>query len=225
MGGPIPTPLPPPRAIADQQQFGPIEAGLPSELLADRPDIRAAEQKLRSADANIGAARAAFFPAISLTGADGIASADLSQLVEGASHSWAFGGTADLPLLDWGQRRASLQLSKAQREELVATYQRTVQQAFREVSDALVARRRYQEQIVSQEQTVAAQERLAETAELRYQHGISIYLQVLDAKRDLLADQQQLIGLRATALQNGVALYIALGGGQASDSNPNVATH
>lgn len=214
IGGPIAEPLPRGRPIADQGQFGPLDAGLPSSLLATRPDIRQAEQNLRAANANIGAARAAFFPSISLTGNYGFASSALGELFKGASQSWSFGGAVDLPIFDFGRRRGQLAFARAQQAELIAAYQLTVQQAFREVSDALVARRRYREQIVAQERTVTAQARLAEVAEQRYQQGIAIYLEVLDARRNLFSAQQQLIALRSTALQNGVTLYVALGGGQ-----------
>lgn len=213
VGGPFGGPLPEARPINDAGQFETLDPGLPSELLASRPDILEAEQQLRAADANIGAARAAFFPAISLTGAFGFVSPQLDGLFKSASQSWSFGGGAALPIFDGGKRKANLDVAKAQREELAATYQRTVQNAFREVSDALVGRQRYREQIVAQEQAVAAQRRLAETAMLRYDNGIAIYLEVLDAQRNLFSAEQQLIKLRATELQNGVSLYIALGGG------------
>ncbi|HEY2622105.1 MAG TPA: TolC family protein, partial [Dyella sp.] len=170
-------------------------------------------QQLRAADADIGAARADFFPRIALTGSYGYASSELSELFDRDKQSWSVGGLISLPIFDGGQRRAQLGQAQARRDELVATYQRAVQTAFSEVSDALIGRQRYKEQIAAQEQAVEAQRRLAETAELRYQNGISIYLEVVDARRNLFSAEQQLIQLRATALQNGVTLYVALGGG------------
>lgn len=213
VGGPVEGPLPAARPIEDPGQFGELDAGLPSALLANRPDVRQAEQQLRAADADIGAARADFFPRISLTGSFGYVSSELSDLFVPAKQAWSFGGLVSLPVFDAGQRQAQLGQARARRDELVADYQRTVQTAFSEVSDALIGRQRYKEQIVAQEQAVEAQRRLAEAAELRYENGISIYLEVVDARRNLFSDEQQLIQLRATALQNSVSLYIALGGG------------
>ncbi|MFK4873764.1 efflux transporter outer membrane subunit [Novosphingobium sp. ZW T3_23] len=212
-GGPMAQPLPDGYGINDAHQLTLLDAGLPSSLLTLRPDILAAEEQLRGANANIGAARAAFFPTISLTGMAGFLSPQLGNLFDGDSGSWAFGGGAGLPLFDFGRRRAQLALSKARRDELVAIYQRTVQQAFREVADGLVGRQRLQEQIAAQQRAVQDQRVLAETAELRYSSGVSVYLEVLDAERNLFTAEQQLILLRAAALQNDVALYAALGGG------------
>jgi outer membrane protein, multidrug efflux system len=214
IGGPIPGPLPEPLPFEDQ--LLPIRAGLPSDLLQSRPDILQAEHNLRAANANIGAARAAFFPQISLTGLLGFASSSLGNLFDSGSSTWSFGGNASLPIFDAGRRGRQLDLSQAQAEELTAAYQLTVQGAFREVADALVARRRYSEQIEIEGQTLAAQGRLARTARLRYENGIAIYLEVLDAERNLFAAGQNLIALRATELQNAVSLYVTLGGGTAS---------
>jgi multidrug efflux system outer membrane protein len=216
IGGPIAKDPPAGRSISEQNLSGPIEAGLPSDLLMNRPDIRQAEQNLRSANANIGAARAAFFPTISLTGSYGYDSPALKGLFKSASHAWVFGSTVDLPIFDWGQRQGRLDLSKAQQQELIANYQKAVQVAFREVSNALVARHRYEEEIAAEEQTVNSNMNLAETTELRYQNGVSTYLEVLDARRDLFSAQQGLIQLKSNALQNSVTLYIALGGGATS---------
>ena len=212
VGGPITAALPAGRSIADQNLFGPIDAGLPSDLLTNRPDIREAEQNLRAANANIGVARAAFVPAINLTGSYGYQSPALANLFKSASQAWLFGGSVDLPIFDWGQRKARLDFSRGQQQELAANYQRTVETAFREVSDALVARRRYEEEIFANEQTVKSNANLAEATELRYQNGVSTYLEVLDARRNLFSAQQSLIQLKSNALQNSVSLYIALGG-------------
>jgi multidrug efflux system outer membrane protein len=213
VGGPITQDLPTGRSIAEQNLYGSIESGLPSDLLINRPDIRQAEQYLRGANANIGAARAAFFPTISLTGSYGYDSPSLSNLFKSASQAWSFGGSLDLPIFDWGQRTAKLDLSKAQQQELIANYQKAVQVAFREVSDALVARRRYEEEIAADEGTVNSNRNRAETTELRYQNGVSAYFEVLDARRDLFSAEQALIQLKSNSLQNNVTLYIALGGG------------
>ncbi|HEY1449193.1 MAG TPA: TolC family protein, partial [Caulobacteraceae bacterium] len=180
--------------------------------LVNRPDIRQAEQNLRGANANIGAARAAFFPSINLTGSYGYESPALANLFKSASQAWLFGASLDLPIFDWGQRKARLELSNARQQELVANYQKAVQTAFREVSDALVARRRLQEEIVADEATVRSNSNLAEATELRYQNGVSTYLEVLDARRNLFSAQQSLIQLKSNALQNSVTLYVSLGG-------------
>jgi len=213
VGGPVQGVLPASRAIEDPGQFASLDAGLPSDLLTNRPDILQAEQQLRASNADIGAARAAYFPRIALTGNFGYASPELGDLFRSGSQAWSFGGLVSLPIFDGGLRQAQLGVAQARRDELVAIYQRTVQTAFSEVSEALIGRRRYQEQIVAQEAAVQSQRRLAEVAELRYENGISIYLEVVDARRNLFSAEQQLIQLRATALQNGVALYVALGGG------------
>lgn len=212
VGGPITAALPAGRSIADQNLLGAVDAGLPSDLLVNRPDVRQAEQNLRAANADIGAARAAFFPAISLTGNYGYESPALSNLFKSASQAWLYGGTVDLPIFDWGRRKAALDLTKAQQQELTATYQKTVQTAFREVSDALVARQRLAQEISAFEDTVKSNSSLADATELRYQNGVSTYLEVLDARRNLFSAQQALIQLKSNALQNSVTLYIALGG-------------
>jgi multidrug efflux system outer membrane protein len=216
IGGPLPdsADMTQRHVLADADQFGTLDAGLPSSLLTLRPDIRAAEQSLRAAAADIGAARADYFPRISLTGNFGYVSPELSDLFVPGKQAWLISGFVTLPIFDAGRRSAQVRLSEARQTELVANYQKTVQVAFREVSDALIARQRLQEQIAAQERAVASEARLAEAAELRYQNGISIYLEVVDAKRSLFAAQQQLIQLRAAALQNGASLYVALGGGQ-----------
>lgn len=213
VGGPIAEPLPPARPLADPTLYAGIAPGLPSALLVNRPDIRQAEQRLRAANANIGAARAAFLPSISLTGLLGFISPALGSLIGGDSFQYNVAGNALFPIFDNGRRSANLALTKAQRDELVAAYQRAAQEGFREVADALVARRRYAEQIAVQQRAVAAQQRLTRVARLRYDNGLSIYLQVADAERNLFVAEQQLLALRSAQLQAEVALYVALGGG------------
>ena len=213
VGGPIAETLPAPRSLADPGQYAKIEPGLPSDLLVNRPDIRQAEQRLRAANANIGAARAAFLPSISLTGLLGFISPALGSLISGDSLQYRAGVDVSQPIVTWGRGAGGLALTRAQADELVAAYQRTTQDAFREVADALVARGRYAEQIAAQVRGVEAQRRLARVARLRYDQGLSIYLEVLDAERNLFAAEQQLLALRGAQLQSEVSLYVALGGG------------
>lgn len=212
-GGPVEGQLPEPRSLVDSGQMAAIDPGLPSDLLTRRPDILAAEQRLRAANANIGAARAAFLPSISLTAAAGLISPALGDLIEGDSRTANVAGAALLPIFDWGRRDAQLRLSKAQADEMIAAYQRTTQTAFQEVVNALASRQRFAEQVSAQQRAVAAQRRLARVARLRYDNGIAIYLEVLDAERSLFGAEQQLVALRSAELQAGVSLYTALGGG------------
>lgn len=191
----------------------PIPAGLPSDLLTYRPDIAAAEHQLRAAEANIGAARAAFFPRISLTGIGGSTSDDLGGLFGPGTGVWLFRPTATLPIFTAGKLRANLRATEAQRDELVASYEKSIQAAFRDVADALAQRRWLAEQIATTEQSIAALAERSRLAQLRYDAGRSAYLEVLDAERDRFSAEQKLVQLRRAWLASGVALYAALGGG------------
>lgn len=190
-----------------------LAAGLPSDLLIQRPDIAAAEHRLKAANANIGAARAAFFPRVALTAAAGTASAALDGLFEPGSGAWRFSPSLSLPIFDAGRNRAALDLAEVRRDLAVANYEKTVQQAFREVADALAARRWLDEQLRIQRAALAAQAERARLAKLRYDNGAARYLEVLDAQRDLLAAEQQLVQTRRALLSSRVGLYAALGGG------------
>lgn len=190
-----------------------IPAGLPSELLIRRPDIRAAEQKLLAANANIGAARAAFFPRISLTGAFGSASSTLGGLFESGSGVWSFGPQLSLPIFDFGRNSANLDLAEVRKNQAIATYEKTIQTAFREVADALVARGTLDEQINAQEAFLKAQQERLNLTDLRYKNGIASSLDQLDAQRDLFSAQEALIQARQLRLNNAIDLYRALGGG------------
>ena len=201
------------RRLNDDAVLPDLPAGLPADLLTNRPDILAAEHQLKAANANIGAARAAFLPSITLTGAFGTASAELDGLFAGGSRAWNFAPSINLPIFDAGRRQSSLDLAEARRDLAVANYEQTIQGAFRDVSDALSSRRWLAEQVDVLRATVAAQAERARLAQLRYDHGASPYLEVLDAKRDLLAAQQQLVETRRALLSSRVGLYAALGGG------------
>jgi multidrug efflux system outer membrane protein len=200
-------------ALDERALMGDLAAGLPAQLLDNRPDIMAAEHQLRAASASIGAARAAFFPQISLTGAFGTASAELKGLFDGGSRAWQFSPTISLPLFDGGLRRQNLTLAEARRDEAVANYERTVQQAFRDVADALSARSALTEQLAIAERAFVAQRERAHLAQLRYDNGAAPYLEVLDASRELLTAEQQQVQVRRALLSSRVALYASLGGG------------
>ena len=193
--------------------FAPLRVGLPAELLTARPDIRAAEKRLAAAQANVQAARAAFFPRIALTGSLGTASAQLDGLFASGSRAWTFVPSISLPIFDGGLRQAGLDLAAARSHIAVAHYERTVQQAFREVADALSARQWLTQQLAIQQQSLATQQQRARLAQLRYDNGATSYLDVLDAQRDLLEAQQQSLQVRRRLLASQVDLYTVLGGG------------
>jgi outer membrane protein, multidrug efflux system len=199
--------------LDDNAVMADLPAGLPSDLLVNRPDIVGAEFQLRAANANIGAARAEFFPKITLTGSFGTASAQLDSLFTGPSRAWSFGPTVSLPIFDMGRREANLDVAKAQRDQAVTSYELAVQSAFRDVADAIAARQWLAEQVDALRATEKAQAERARLAQMRYDHGASPFLEVLDAQRDLLAAQQQLVETRRALLSSRVALYSALGGG------------
>lgn len=213
VGGIVPGDLPAGLQLTEQLDDRRLAAGLPSELLLVRPDIIAAEERLRGARANIGAARAAFFPTISLTGNAGLTSDSLDGLFSDDGFGWTFGPSISLPIFDWGEREANLDLARALEVEQVANYDRTVQTAFREVADALAGRRYLAEQLATLDRAVEAQERIAHIARLRYREGVADYLEVLDAERNLFSARQQLLATRRAVLQNRATLFVALGGG------------
>ncbi|NLO79984.1 MAG: efflux transporter outer membrane subunit [Xanthomonadaceae bacterium] len=205
--------LPAPLPLSQLSVLTDIPPGLPSELLVQRPDIRAAEQRLISANANIGAARAAFFPRITLTGTVGTASTELSDLFGSGSGLWSFMPQITVPIFNSGRNRAALALAEVRRHQAVADYERTIQQAFREVADALVARASLERQLAAQERLLAAQRERLRLAQQRYESGVADYLEVLDAQRELFAAEQALVETRQLRLQNAIDFYRAAGGG------------
>lgn len=213
VGGAIPDDLPEPLPLIGQLGMPALAEGLPSDLLTARPDIIGAEEELRAARADVGAARAAFFPTISLTGLFGFASDALENLVSSDNRVWNAGGSAGLPIFSGGRVRGNAAVARAREEMAIAGYERTVQEAFREVADALAGRRHLTEQVAAQERNIAAQRRISELASLRYREGVVGYLQVLDAERSLFAAEQALVQLRRAEAENLVKLYLALGGG------------
>ncbi|MGE8146886.1 efflux RND transporter outer membrane subunit EmhC [Pseudomonas frederiksbergensis] len=190
-----------------------VPPGLPSDLLQRRPDILQAEYNLKAANANIGAARAAFFPSISLTANAGTLSPDLSGLFKGGSGTWLFSPQINLPIFNAGSLRASLDYSKIQKDIGVANYEKSIQTAFQEVADGLAARQTYTEQLQAQRDFVAANQDYYRLAERRYRIGVDSNLTFLDAQRQLFSAQQTLITDRLAQLNSAVNLYKALGGG------------
>jgi outer membrane protein, multidrug efflux system len=193
--------------------FKDLPVGLPSEVLTRRPDIRQAEQQLIAANASIGAARAAFFPRISLTASAGSASSDLGNLFKSGTWGWSLAPSALVPIFDGGRNSANLASAKAGREIAVAQYEKAIQTAFREVSDTLAGRATLGEQLAAQQAQATAEADRAQLAELRYRNGVASSLDLLDAQRSLFAVQQLVAQTRLAQQQNQVALYKALGGG------------
>ena len=213
LGAPVPGELAP-GALGDSLNALPeLPAGLPSELMLRRPDLLQSEHKLKAATANIGAARAAFYPRISLTASAGSGSADLSGLFKGGSGSWTFLPQISLPIFDGGSNRASLDSAIAGRDIAVAQYEQAIQSAFREVADALAQREALSGQLQAQQSLVEASGDALKLSDARFARGVDSYLDVLDAQRSWYGAQQTLIGMRLSRLTNGVTLYKALGGG------------
>ena len=215
--------LPPASADVLSQAFGgggELPVGLPSDLLTRRPDIRSAEHTLQAANASIGAARAAFFPRISLTASAGYSSSELSQLFKSGQGSWTFAPQLSLPLFDAGANQASLDSAKADRAIAVAQYEKAIQSAFQEVSDALSVRATVGERQAAQARLVDATQRSFELSQARYRMGVDSYLAVLDAQRSLYSAQQGLINVELTRAGNLVTLYKVLGGGWTDQTAP-----
>lgn len=208
--------------LAEAVPMQPLPAGLPSDLLVRRPDIRMAEQQLIGANANIGAARAAFFPRVSLTAQFGTVSDELSGLFKGGSWAFSLAPQLALPLFDAGRNQANLEAARAGREIAVAQYEKSIQTAFREVSDALAGQATLQEQLDAQRAQAQSDAKRLELSDLRYRNGVASYLDLLDAQRSLFATEQSLVLTRLQQLQNQVVLYKVLGGGwteQAAQEN------
>ena len=212
LGSGLPADLPASQPL-DAELLSQVPAGLPSDLLQRRPDILEAEHLLKAANANIGAARAAFFPRISLTANAGSLSPDLSGLFGGGSGTWLFQPQISLPIFTAGSLRASLDYAKIQKDIGVARYEKSIQTAFQEVADGLAARQTYQRQLQAQRDLVEANQDYYRLAERRYRIGIDSNLTFLDAQRSLFSAQQALISDRLAQLTSEVNLYKALGGG------------
>ncbi|MCF3649245.1 efflux transporter outer membrane subunit [Synoicihabitans lomoniglobus] len=213
VGTTLPTDLPPGGSLATQNLIADLPVGLPADLLTHRPDILAAEHVLQAANANIGVARAAFFPSIKLTASGGTASADLSGLFESGSGAWRFAPSITVPIFAAGANKARLEVAEIETRIEVANYQRAIQTAFREVADTLAVRRSIAVQIAAQSARVAAAQRRFDLSTQRFDAGVDSYLTVLLAQQELFGAQQALIQARLTESTNLTALYAALGGG------------
>ncbi len=204
---------PPAAALGAAPLARDLAPGLPSALLLERPDIAAAEHALHAAEANVRAARAAFFPRIALTAAAGAASTQLDDLFDRGSRAWSFAPSLAVPIFNGGRLKGQLAVARVRGELAVAQYERAIQSAFRDVADALAARRWLADQAGALAATLALQGERARLARLRYEHGSAAYLEVLDAERERFGAEQQLVQLRRQQLSAQVALYRALGGG------------
>ncbi len=212
LGESLPAGLPSGEGL-ERTQLATLPVGLPSDLLQQRPDILQAEYQLRAVNASIGAARAAFFPRISLTGAAGTASSELSGLFDGGSGYWSFSPSISVPIFNAGQLRANLDYAQISKNIQVAQYEQAIQTAFREVADGLAAQATYVRQVQAQRDLLQTSEDYYNLAERRYRTGVDSYLTVLDAQRQLFSVQQQLISDRLAQLTSEVNLFKALGGG------------
>jgi multidrug efflux system outer membrane protein len=220
VGRAVPPELLPTGALDRTPPIAEVPGGVGSALLLRRPDVLAAEQNLLAANAEIGAARAAFFPSLTLTTSAGTASRSLSQLFAAGSGTWSFSPSLNIPIFNGGSLQGSLDLARVQTDIQVATYERTIQTAFREAADALAGLGTYDRQIAAQQALVAAYADAYRLALLRFRSGLDTYQAPLDSQRQLFTAQQDLINFRLQRLQNLVTLYKVLGGGWEEGRRP-----
>jgi len=213
VGAPVPAELLPATLTDSVSTVAELPAGVPSDVLARRPDIVQTERALRAANASIGAARAAFFPRITLTAAGGSASSTLDGLFDGGSGTWSFVPQIRIPIFEAGRLQANLEVAEVQRDINVAQYEKAIQSAFREVADALAERATLAEQLDARRRLVEATAAGFRLSEARYKGGVDSYLGLLDAQRALYGAELDLIGVRLSEAANRVALYKVLGGG------------
>lgn len=208
--------------LASANLLKPIDAGIPSKVLVLRPDVLAAERALRAANANIGAARAAFFPSISLTGTAGLASVELDDLFTGAARTWSFVPSVNVPIFDYfnGRLEAQENVAELQKEIEIANYEKAIQSAFREVADQLVVQESIEKRLSADAAMLAARERRYELTAKNYELGKSLYLEVLLAQNDLFSARQSIVQTRFAKIASMISLYKALGGGWSENSVP-----
>ncbi|MEG1490318.1 multidrug efflux RND transporter AdeIJK outer membrane channel subunit AdeK, partial [Acinetobacter sp.] len=213
VGQQVPENLLPNQRVTRISKSNVVGAGLPSDLLNNRPDIRAAEYKLSAAGANIGAAKARMFPTISLTGSAGYASTDLSDLFKSGAFIWSLGPSLDIPIFDWGTRKANIKISETDQQIALSDYEKSIQSAFREVNDALAVRQNIGDRLAAQRRLVDATNTTYKLSNARFRAGIDSYLTVLDAQRTSYAAEQGLLLLEQANMNNQVEVYKTLGGG------------
>ena len=223
LGQPLPTDLPQGLPLAGQNLLADLPAGMPSDLLVRRPDVLQAEQQLLAYNANVGAARAAFFPRITLTGSAGVASSDLDTLFSNGTSAWTFVPQLLQPLFDAGRSRANLDAARVGKDIAVAQYEKAIQTGFREVSDALAGRATLDEQLRAQTAQLQAEQTRMQLTELRFQNGAANAFDMLDAQRALFAAQQAVVQVQLQQVQNRVTLYKVLGGGWKNEPDPRTA--
>ena len=221
VGQSVTTKLLPVESLDEVLNFPTVPVGLPSELLEQRPDIKAAEFKLLAANANIGVAKAAFFPSISLTANAGSASSELDNLFSGGTGTWSFIPSINLPIFNMGRNQANLDVAQTQQKIALTTYEQTIQQAFKEVSDALVDRQGYMEQLKALEELYSSNQTSFTLSEARFDKGADSYLQVLDAQRNWVSAGQQLIRGKQAYIASQINLYKAVGGGWQRPAQPS----
>ena len=199
-----------------------LGAGLPSDLLTNRPDVHQAEYQLSAAGANIGAAKAQLYPTISLTGTAGYASTDLSDLFKSGGFVWSLGPSLDIPIFDWGTRKANVKISEIDQKIALSNYEQSIQTAFREVNDALATRENIGDRLAAQRRLVEATNTTYKLSSARFRAGIDSYLTVLDAQRSAYSAEQSLLLLKQADLNNQVELYKTLGGGVKANTSDSI---
>ena len=222
VGQPVPQNLLPNQPVKSVTRQNLFATGLPSDLLNNRPDVKSAEYQLSAAGANIGAAKAALFPTISLTGSAGYASAELSDLFKSGSGMWSIGPSINLPIFDWGTRRANIKISETDQKIALSDYEKSIQSAFREVNDALATRANIGDRISAQRRLVEATNTTYNLSNARFRAGIDNYLTVLDAQRSSYSAEQGLLLLEQANLNNQIELYKTLGGGVKANTTDTV---
>ncbi len=213
VGQPLPADLPEGLGLAEQGFLSDLPAGVPSELLVRRPDVRQAEQNLIALNANIGAARAAFFPKITLTASAGVASSDLDTLFSNGTSAWTFVPQLLMPIFDAGRNKANLEAAKVNKDIAIAQYEKAIQTGFKEVADALAGRATLGEQLQAQTAQLNATQTTMQLTDLRFKAGAASSFDVLEAQRSLFTAQQAQVQVQTQQLQNLVTLYKVLGGG------------
>ncbi len=222
VGEAVPANLLPQQRVTRVTNTNALTAGIPSDLLNNRPDVKAAEYQLSAAGANIGAAKARLFPTISLTGSAGYASTDLSDLFKSGSFAWSVGPSLDIPIFDWGTRKANIKISETDQQIALSDYEKSIQSAFREVNDALAVRQNIGARLTAQRRLVDATNTTYKLSNARFRAGIDSFLTVLDAQRTSYAAEQGLLLLEQANLNNQVEVYKSLGGGVKTNTTQQI---